>query len=74
MNDWQDDPNYGHFKQYVSNMNFVNDAAEHAVKDVCDFAFHSQDPERCDEVVQVVHSHRELIDFHNLTKQEISRI
>ena len=52
----------------------MNDAAERAVKDVSDFANHSQDPERRDEAVQVVNSHRELIDFHNLTKEELARI
>ena len=52
-------------------MNVVNDAAERAVRDVCDFTNHSQDPAKCDDVVQVVNSHRELIDFRNITKGKL---
>ena len=74
VNEWQADVGYMRFKQYVSNINVVNDAAERAVKYVSDFANHSQDPEWRDEAVQVVNSQRELIDFHNLTKEEQARI
>ena len=74
MDQWEDDQGYQTFKLYVSNINVVNDAAERAVKDVGDFADYSQDPDRRDDVVQVVNSHRELIDFHHLTKDEIANI
>ena len=49
-------------------------ATEQAVKDVSDFAHYCQKPSPYDNVVGVVNSHRELIDIHNLTKEEIANI
>ena len=62
------------FCEFVKNMNVVNDAAGRAVKDVTDFTDYCQDPDRRDDVVKVVNSHRELIDFRHLTKNEIAQI
>ena len=71
---WPMDIDYQRFCEFVKNMNVVNDAAERAVKDVTDFADYCQDPDRRDDVVKVVNSHRELIDFRHLTKNEIAQI
>ena len=60
--------------EFVKNMNVVNDAAEQAVKDGTDFADYCQDPDRHDDVMKIVNSHRELIDFRHLTKNEIAQI
>ena len=74
MDQWEADASYQRFKQCVCNLNVVNDAAERAVKDVCDFAGYSQDPARRDDVIKVVNSHRELVDFRHMTKDEIAHI
>lgn len=74
VDQWDDIQSYRDFCLITSNINVVNDAAERAVKDVADFANFSQDPDRRDDVVKVVNSHRELIDFHHLTKDEIANI
>ncbi len=58
----------------VSNLNIVNGAAERAVKDVSDFADYSQNAARRDDVIKVVNSHRELVDFRHMTKDEIANI
>ena len=71
---WEADVSYQRFKLCVSNLNVVNDAAERAVKDVSDFAEYSRDAARRDDVVKVVNSHRELIDFRHLTKDQLAHI
>lgn len=52
----------------------VNDCAERAVKDVVDYVQYTEDPNRNNDVVLVVNSHRELVDFHHLTKEECSKL
>ena len=47
-------------------------ATEKAAKDVSDFAHYYQKPSCCDNLVRVIY--RELIDIHNLTKEEIANI
>ena len=49
-------------------------ATKQTAKDVSDFAHYYQKPSCCDNLVRVVNSHRELIDIHNLTKEEIANI
>ena len=71
---WNQYDGFRRFCTYVENMNVVNDAAERAVKDVTEFANYCQDPDRRDDVIKVVNSHRELIDFAHLTKDEIANI
>ena len=71
---WSDDLDFIKFCEVVSNLNVVNDAAERAVKDVFDFAEYSNDLARRDDVVRVENSYRELIDFANLTKDELAKI
>ena len=44
------------------------------VKNVCDYANYSRDPERRDRAVVVVNHHRELTDFQHLTKEELSKM
>ena len=58
----------------VSNLNVVNGTAKRAVKDISDFADYSQDAARRDDVIKVVNSHHELVDFHHMTKDEIANI
>ena len=74
VDQWDTQRSYQEFCLITSNINVVNDAAERAVKDVTDFANYSQDADRRDDVVKVVNSHRELIDFRHLTKDEIANI
>ena len=69
-----DNAEYRRFQHYIENLAVVNDAAERAVKDVTDFAEYSQDPDRHENVIKVVNSHRELFDFAHLTKDEIGNI
>ena len=64
--EWAQDADFIQFKSAVDNMNVVNDAAERAVKDVSDFADYCQDPNRRDDVVRVVNSHRELFNFAHM--------
>ena len=71
---WSDDLDFIKFCEVVSNLNVVNDAAERAVKDVSDFAEYSNDLARRDDAVRVENSYRELIDFANLTKDELAKI
>ena len=71
---WIDNVEYRRFQHYVENLAVVNDAAERAVKDVTDFAEYSQDPNRCENVIKVVNSHRELFDVAHLIKDEIGNI
>ena len=72
--EWSESHDFRKFEAYVRNLHVVNDAAERAVKDVSDFADYSQDPDRRDDVVRVVNSHRELHDFKHLTKAQIANL
>ena len=69
LDQWAVNPDFLKFKAVVANINVINDAAERAVKDVSDFANFCLNEGRRDEVIRVVNSHRELIDFKTLTKE-----
>ena len=71
---WETNYDFQAFSAYVQNINMAKYATEQAVKDVSDFAHYCQKPSPYDNVVGVVNSHRELIDIHNLTKEEIANI
>ena len=71
---WEMNADFNQFKNIVDNLNVVNDSAERAVKDVSDFADYSKDPNRRDDVVRVVNSHRELYDFANMTKDQLAML
>ena len=71
---WAWNANFLKFKAVVANINVVNDASERAVKDVSDFANYCLIEGRKAEVVRIVNSHRELIDFKHLTKEELAKI
>ena len=44
------------------------------VNNVCDFADYSQDANRRDNAIMCVNDHRELVDFRQLTKEELAKI
>ena len=71
---WIDNAEHRRFQHYVENLAVVNDAAERSVKDVTDFAEYSQDPNRRENVIKIVNSHRELFGFAHLTNDEIGNI
>ena len=62
------------FNKIVNSIICVNDCADRNVKDVCDYAEYSKDPERRDRAVVVVNHHRELVDFQRMTKEELSHM
>ncbi len=72
--DWMSYPEYVRFYKLVNSIICVNDVAERNVQNVCKYAEYSQDPERRNRVVAVVNSHRELVDFSHLTKDELSKL
>ena len=67
-------PDFVRFNKIVNSIISVNDCAERNVKDVCDYAEYSKDPERRDRAVVVVNHHRELVDFQRMTKEELSHM
>ena len=71
---WENQESYIRFKDCISSLEVVNDSAERAVKDVIHFASYSHDPTRREDVIRVVNSHRELIDFKHLTKEQMAFI
>ena len=71
---WFDHPEYKRFHDLVNSIICVNDCAERNVKNVCDYADYSKDPERRDKAVMVVNHHRELVDFQHLTKEELTHM
>jgi hypothetical protein len=72
--DWINYPEYVRFCSLVNGIICVNDVAERNVKNVCDYAEYSKDPERRDRAVMVVNYHRELHNFANLTKAELQNL
>ena len=74
VDQWLADAGLQQIKQPASHTNVLNDSAARAVKDITDFANHPHDPQRRDEVVQVVNSHLELIDFRHLTKYDLAQL
>lgn len=71
---WPTSAPFNRLSHILHNIICVNDAAECAVKDVVDYVDHSRDADRCNNAVLVVSSHRELVDFHNLTKDECAKL
>jgi hypothetical protein len=71
---WPGNPSYLSFARIIQSIECVNDAAERAVKDVVDYINYSDDVERNDDVILVVNSHHELVDFRNLTKEECAKL
>lgn len=72
--DWDQQPEYQRLHRLLNGLICVNDVAERNVQNVCEYAEFSKDPERRDRVVKVVNSHRELVDFSDLTKAELSKL
>ena len=72
--DWNQHPEYQRLHGLLNGLICVNDVAERNVQNVCQYAEFSKDPERRDRVVKVVNSHRELVDFSDLTKAELSKL
>ena len=71
---WPGHDSYGRFHNILHKIVCVNDCAERAVKDTVDYINYSHNPDRCNDIVLVVNSHRELIDFRNLTKEECAKL
>ena len=71
---WNNHEEYRRFHKLLNGLICVNDVAERNVKNVCDYAEYSKDPERRDRVVKVVNFHRESVDFSHLTKEELSKL
>ena len=69
---WTENVEYRRFWKLVNGITVVNDASERAVQDVTQYAEYSRDPARRERVVMVVNHHRELHDFVQLTKDELS--
>ena len=71
---WNQNPEYQRFYGLLNGLICVNDVAERNVQNVCQYAEFSKDSERRDRVVKVVNSHREMVDFSDLTKAELSKL
>lgn len=71
---WNNFEDFRRFYKLINGIVCVNDVAERNVQNVLEYAEFSRDPERRDRVVKVVNSHRELVDFHKLTKDELSKV
>ena len=74
---WLQYPDFARFNSIVNSIICVNDCAERNVKNVCDYAEYCKDSAQRDRAVIVVninHHHRELIDFHHLTKEELTKM
>ena len=72
--DWMLYPEYVRFHKLANSIICVNDVAERNVQNVCKYAEYSKDSARNDRVVSVVNFHRELHDFSNMTKAELSKL
>ena len=72
-NNWIQSPDYIHFK-LVDALDVVNDCAERSIKDVTEFVNYAKDPNRRDRVMMVVNHHRQLLDFHNLTREQLDNM
>ena len=74
VDQWDTQEEYGRFFNLVNKMIVVNNVAERNVKNVCDYAECSKDPERRDRVVLIANYHWELVTFRNLTKEQLSNL
>ena len=73
-NDWPGNEHYERFKKLLNDVICVNDVAERNVQNVMEYCNFSKDSDRRDRVVKVVNHHRELVDFHKLNKEELSKL
>lgn len=71
---WENEADYQLLSETIHSITAVNDVAERAVRDVTQYIDYSQDAERNNDVILVVNSHRELIDFSHLTKDECTKL
>ena len=71
---WQGIPAYDRFSRILHQTTPVNDVAERAVRDVVEYVNYSRDNQRNEDVILVVNSHRELVDFAHLTKEECAKL
>lgn len=70
--EWSAVPALNIFKDSVDKI--VNDCAERSVKDVTEFINYGKDPERLDRVMMVINHQCQLIDFKNITKDQMDAI
>ena len=71
---WNLHSEFKRFYELVNSIVCVNDCAERNVKNVTEHAEYSKDPERRDRVVMVTNFHKEMVDFSNMTKEQLSRL
>ena len=71
---WHTNEDYRRFHNILASITCVNDVAERAVRDVVDYINYSHDDERNGDVILVVNSHRELVDFAHLSKEECANL
>ena len=71
---WSDNLEFLRFEKLLNVIICVNDIAERNVKNICDSAEYSKDPERRDRAVMVANYHRELDDFGKMSKAELSNL
>ncbi len=71
---WIHSPAFVQFKNLVDSLEVVNDCAERSIKDVTEFVNYSKDANHRDCVMMVVNPHRQLLDFHHLTKQQMDNM
>ena len=71
---WLQSAPFPRFQEMVHSLKVVNDCAERAVKDVTEFMNYSRDAGHHDRVQMVVNHHCQLLDFQNLTKQQIDNM
>jgi len=71
---WEGIPAYERLSTILHKTKPVNDVAERAVRDVVDYVSYSRDIQRNEDVILVVNSHRELVDFAHLTKEECAKL
>lgn len=72
--EWENIEEFKRFDELLNGIICVNDVAERNVQNVLTYAEYSKDPDRRDRVVKVVNHHRELVDFSNMTKAELSKL
>ena len=71
---WDNIDDFNRFQKLVNGLICVNDIAERNVQNVLEYAEYSKDPDRRDRVVKIVNSHRELLNFHTMTKEGLSNL
>ena len=55
----------------VYSLEVENNYVEWSFKDVTEFVNYSKDADRRDRVMMVVNHHRQLLDYNNLTKEQM---